>query len=154
MLSQFLGIEPVRLSSDVARVGWIDYGRTTPPSKAERHVVLARRLAGVTKFAVGRFDAMVSQSLHDPGVRRAQFVPACGDLPFDLFQLPTTGDQQTDLEESRVAVDAHAVLIELLAPLSLPVENGGGQQFSCRCCVRHGQPESPRHKTPQVASMG
>ena len=53
-----------------------------------------------------------------------------------------------------MAVDAHAVLIELLAGLSLPVEDGGGQQFSCRCCVRHGQLEFPRHKTPDSSLDG
>lgn len=59
----------------------------------------------------------------------------------------------TDLDEGRTAVDARAVLVELLARLSLPVEDGGGQQVSCRCWVRHGQLESPKHKTEKVASQ-
>jgi hypothetical protein len=58
------------------------------------------------------------------------------------------------LEETRLAVHAHALLIEHLARLSLPVDDGGGQQFSCWCCVRHGQLESPRHKTPESSLDG
>ena len=42
------------------------------------------------------------------------------------------------LEEPRVAVDAHAVLIELLARLSLPVEDGGRSTIllSVLCATR------------------
>jgi hypothetical protein len=53
-----------------------------------------------------------------------------------------------------MALDAHASLVEHLARLSLPVEDGGGQQFSCRCYVRHGQLESPTHKTPESSLNG
>ena len=77
-----------------------------------------------------------------------------GGLPRSLWLFLAAGKQNVDLEGIRMTVDAHALLIEHLARLSLPVEDGGGQQFSCRCYVRHGQLESPTHKTPESSLNG
>ena len=65
-------------------------------------------------------------------------------LALDPLNLPTVRKGGFSFRRTLMAVDAHAVLVELLARLSLPVKDGGGQQFSCRCCVRHGQLESPK----------
>ena len=60
------------------------------------------------------------------------------------FRVPDRLEPGCGFDPNFVEIDAHAVLIEPLARLSLPAEKGGGQQFSCRCCVRHGQLESPQ----------
>ena len=63
------------------------------------------------------------------------------------------GNQDADLEESRVAVNTNAISVERKARLSLPIEDGGGQQLSCRCwrCdTAHWT--QPRRKTLLVAS--
>jgi hypothetical protein len=49
-----------------------------------------------------------------------------------------------DFERTWSVDDADAVPVKFSARLSLPVMDGGGQQFSCRCCARHGQLESPK----------
>ena len=76
----------------------------------------------------------------------AQLVPDRGGLALKLSVLPGVGNQNADLEETRVAVDAHAVLIEPLARLSLPIGDGGGQQFSCRsvCDTANWNPPGTR----------
>ena len=154
VLGELLGVEAIGLSPDMAGVGRIDDGRAAPPRQAQRHVVLACGLAGITKFAGGNVDPMFPQDAQDRCLGRAQLAPERRHLPLDLELFPTVGNQDADLEESRVAVDTNAILVELLARLSLPIGDGGGQQFSCRCCVRHGSLEFPRRKTPIVASMG
>src|SRR5271157_4524899 len=144
VLGQLWGVEAIGLSPDVAGIGRIDHGRTAPPCQAQRHVILARGFAGVAKLAGDDVDAMFPQNTQDPRAGRVQLVPERRDLLLKPAVFPTVGNQNADLEKTRMAVDAHAVRIELLARLFLPTEDGGGQQFSCRCCVRHGQLESPK----------
>src|SRR5207253_3110128 len=112
VLGQLWGVEAIGLSPDVAGVGWINHGRTAPPSQAERHVVLACGLAGMAKFAGDDVDAMLPQSAQDPNPSCAQFAPERPSPKLDLSELPTVGDQEANLEELGVAVDAHAVRIE------------------------------------------
>jgi len=113
------------------------------PRQAQRHVVLARGFAGIAQVAGRDLKALVMQDTQDPRVGRAELVPLRRDRLLPLSVFPSVGNQDADLEGTRMAVDAHAVLMERLARLSLPRADGGGQQFSCRCCVRHGQLESP-----------
>src|SRR5208337_790222 len=54
-------------------------------------------------------------------------------LTLDLDELGAVGNQDADLEESRVAVDTNAISVERKAGLSLSLGDGGGQQLSCRC---------------------
>ena len=69
----------------------------------------------------------------DPGLRGAQFGPQGRHVALDLDDLRAFGNQDADLEESRVAVDTNAISVERKARLSLPIGDGGGQQLSCRC---------------------
>ena len=92
---------------------------------------------------------------HEPGLRGAQFGPQGRHVALELDDLGAVGDQDADLEESRVAVDTNAISVERKARLSLPIGDGGGQQLSCRCwrCdTAHWT--QPRRKTDAVASEG
>ena len=51
----------------------------------------------------------------------------------DLDELRAFTDQSEDSGESRVAVDTNAITAERQLGLSLPIEDGGGQQLSYRC---------------------
>src|SRR5438067_3118185 len=96
---------------------------------------------------------MFHQCLRDPCLRGANFGPQGRHVPLDLDDLRALGDQDADLEESRVAVDTNAIAVERKAGLSLPIRDGGGQQLSCRCwrCdTAHWT--RPRRKTDKVAS--
>ena len=89
------------------------------------------------------------------GVRNEPTIPTWVERKVVASRLPTLGIRDPDLEESRVAIDTNAILVERNARSSLPLGDGGGQQLSCRCyqCdTAHWT--QPRRKTVPVASEG
>jgi hypothetical protein len=58
--------------------------------------------------------------------------------------------EQADLEESRVVVNAKAVVVELKLVLFLPLAMGGRQQFSCRCSRRSMVHWNPPHRKTEI----
>jgi len=118
-------------------------------------LVLARGLHCVAEFVRAHVDPAAAQRAQHPLVSSAQLRPLGVDLHPAGREVSALPDENADLEEGRMAVDAHAVRVDLAVVLSVSPIVGGRQQFSCRCCGRdmaHWNP--PRRKTPHEASMG
>ncbi len=82
--------------------------------QAQRHVILARRLAGIAKFVGGHVDAVIPAGHTGPMPGRCAARSTSAGTFRSIFSYSrTSGNQNADLEETQMAVDAHAVLIKL-----------------------------------------
>ena len=111
-------------------------------------MVLSRRFQCVTKIVFSNTDAVHSQYREHCLLRFHELRPDGTHRDLIGHERLSGIHEQADLEESRVAVNAKAVIVELKLVLFLPLAMGGRQQFSCRCSGRsmvHWNP--PRRKT-------
>ena len=107
-------------------------------------LVLARGLHCVAEFVRAHVDPAAAQRAQHPLVSSAQLRPLGVDLHPAGREVSALPDENADLEEGRMAVDAHAVRVDLSGRVvRVPHRRGMATILLSVLRTRHGPLESP-----------
>ena len=143
------------LSGDVTGVRRSDQERTVPPRQAQQSVVLACGLAGLTEFKEGDVDTVFPERTLDLCLGLRSSIQSAETVRLVYWRsLPLGIRARLCWKNPEWQSTPTPYLLSSWLGCPFPSRTGEGQQFSCRCCVRHGQLEFPRHKTPDSSLNG